>query len=113
MGNRRREEQSPAGIHPMNVLLLNYGQADNNSAYHILGHARGLVARGHDVLVCVSKSLPDGVFESRDGFRIASQKTVLAGGPRFVNGGKSDILHVWTPRETIRQFVARFAGAWG
>jgi glycosyltransferase involved in cell wall biosynthesis len=97
----------------MNLLLLNYGQADNNSACHILGHARALAARGHDVYVCVAKSVADDVFESQDGFRMASQKTTLKHGPRFADGRKADVLHAWTPRETIRQLVAKFSAAWG
>ncbi|OAI56302.1 hypothetical protein AYO49_04580 [Verrucomicrobiaceae bacterium SCGC AG-212-N21] len=97
----------------MNILLLNYGEADNNSACHILGHARALAARGHDVCVCVAKSVADDVFEPQEGFLMASQKTVLKHGPHFADGRKADVLHAWTPRETIRQFVAKFSAAWG
>jgi hypothetical protein len=97
----------------MNLLLLNYGQADNNSACHIFGHARAMAARGHDTCVSVAKSVPDGVFEPRDGFRLASQRTVLKSGPRFADGGPADILHAWTPRETVREFVDKYRGAWG
>jgi glycosyltransferase involved in cell wall biosynthesis len=97
----------------MNILILNYGQADNNSAYHILGHAQGLAARGHDVCVCVAKSVADGEFELRDGFRLSSQKTVLKLGPQFANGQTADVLHAWTPRETVRLFVEKFSSAWG
>lgn len=97
----------------MNLLLVNYGQADNNSAYHILGHARGLAQRGHDVCVAVSKSVPDRVFEPREGCRLASQKTILADGPRFADGRMTDVLHVWTPRESVRQWVAKLSGVHG
>lgn len=97
----------------MNLLFVNYGQADNNSACHIRGHARGLAARGHDVCVCVAKSVPDGAFEPCEGFRMASQRTVLRQGPGFANPSKTDVLHVWTPRETVRQFVEKFTEAWG
>ena len=96
----------------MNVLLVNYGQADNNSAYHILGFARGLTARGHDVCVAVAKSVPDGEFERRDGFRLASQRTVLKLGPGFANRKPADVLHLWTPRETMRQFAMAYRTAW-
>jgi glycosyltransferase involved in cell wall biosynthesis len=97
----------------MNILLFNYGQADNNSAYHILGHARGLAASGHDVCVGVAKSLPDGIYEAGHGYRLASHRTVLKLGPQFADGRPADVLHTWTPRETVRQFVARYAEAWG
>lgn len=97
----------------MNLLFLNYGQADNNSAYHILGHARRLAARGHDVCVAVAKSVPDGKFESREGFRLASHHTVLKMGPGFANGAGPDILHAWTPRENVRLFAERFHQTWG
>jgi len=96
----------------MRILLINYGQADNNSAYHILGHARSLAARGHDVCVGVAKSIPEGIYEPRDGFRLASQKTLLKLGARFSDGKPADILHVWTPRESIRRFVGKYRSAW-
>ena len=49
----------------LNVLLINYGPADNNSAYHILGHAAALATRGHAVCVGVVKGTPEG-FAARD-----------------------------------------------
>jgi len=97
----------------MNILFLNYGQADNNSACHILGFARALAARGHDVCVCVAKSVPEGVFETREGYRLAAQRTVLKWGPGFADGGRAEVLHAWTPRESVRLFVEKFAHAWG
>jgi glycosyltransferase involved in cell wall biosynthesis len=97
----------------VNILFANYGQSDNNSAYHIAGFAGGLAARGHDVCVAVAKSVPDGQFETVDGFRIASHRTVLKTGVSFADGRPADLLHVWTPRETMRQFALSHAAAWG
>ncbi|WP_113959355.1 glycosyltransferase [Roseimicrobium gellanilyticum] len=97
----------------MNILFANYGQSDNNSAYHIVGFASGLAARGHDVCVAVAKSVPDGQFESVGGFRMASHRTALKTGFTFADGRSADVLHVWTPRETMRLFASAHAAAWG
>ena len=86
----------------MNVLFTNYGQADNNSAHHIFGLADALAARGHDVVVGVVKSVPEGGFERRDGFRVVSHRTLLKEGARFADGKPADVLHAWTPRENVR-----------
>jgi glycosyltransferase involved in cell wall biosynthesis len=92
----------------MNLVLANYGEIDNNSAYHILGFARELARREHDVVVAVVKSVPDGECIEQDGFRILSHRTALTSGVAFANGGRADILHVWTPREITRQFAEAF-----
>ncbi|HSI62057.1 MAG TPA: glycosyltransferase [Candidatus Saccharimonadia bacterium] len=97
----------------MNILFANYGQSDNNSAYHIAGFASGLAARGHDVCVAVAKSVPDGKVEQVDGFRLVSHRTALKTGVTFADGRPADVLHVWTPRETMRQFANAHATAWG
>lgn len=97
----------------MNILFANYGQSDNNSAYHIAGFASGLAARGHDVCVAVAKSVPDGEFASVGGYRMASHRTALKTGFTFEDGRTADILHVWTPREAMRLFANAHATAWG
>lgn len=97
----------------VNVLFANYGQSDNNSAYHIAGFASGLAARGHDVCVTVVKSVPDGTVQSIDGYRLASHRTVLKTGVTFADGRPADVLHVWTPRECMRQFAEKHAAARG
>jgi glycosyltransferase involved in cell wall biosynthesis len=96
----------------LNVLLINYGPADNNSAYHILGHAAALATRGHAVCVGVVKGTPEG-FEARDGFRLTSHRALLKHGARFPNGLQADVLHIWTPREIVRSFTEAYQAAWG
>jgi len=60
----------------MRVILANYGQADNNSAYHIFRFARGLAERGHEVRVALAKLPPEAQFAEVDGFRIASHRVL-------------------------------------
>jgi glycosyltransferase involved in cell wall biosynthesis len=97
----------------MNILFVNYGQPDNNSAQHILGHAKALAARGHDVLAAMVKAAPLGETVHQDGFRLASLKTVLKVGPAFTNRRAADVLHVWTPREIVREFAGEYRARWG
>lgn len=97
----------------MNVVFVNFGQSDNNSAYHIQGFARGLAARGHDVVVAAVKAAPDGEYPARDGHRLVSHRTALRLGVPFADGNGADILHVWTPREITRLFAHIYAEVWG
>lgn len=97
----------------MNIVFANYGEAHNNSAGHIFGFAKGLAARGHDVVVAMAKPVADGEFSRRGEFRTVSHRTLLNAGPGFRNGRRADILHVWTPRENIRIFAVGFMVKWG
>ncbi len=97
----------------MRILLVNYGQADNNSANHIHGLARGLASSGHEVLVGVAKPVTEGEFVTREGFRMASHRAILKCGPGFAGHGKADVVHLWTPRETMRRFFIEYGARWG
>ncbi len=103
----------PTFVTVMNIVYANYGEAHNNSAGHIFGFAKGLAARGHDVVVAVAKPVADGEFAPRAGFRIVSHRALLKAGPGFHDGRRADILHVWTPRENVRRFAMDFLDKWG
>ncbi len=96
----------------MRVVFSNYGQADNNSAGHIFGFARGLAKRGHEVRVALAKLSPEAEFAEVDGFRIASHRALQQRGPGFDGGQVTDVLHVWTTREIMRRFAAEFSRSW-
>ena len=38
----------------LNIVFVNYGSFNNNSAGHIVGFANALAALGHDVVVCAN-----------------------------------------------------------
>jgi glycosyltransferase involved in cell wall biosynthesis len=97
----------------MNILFINYGESHNNSAHQIHGFARELGRRGHDCMVAAVKSVPNGEMEAREGFRLASHKTVQACGGGFLDGQPAEVLHAWTPREGIRLFVEKYRQKWG
>jgi len=97
----------------MNILYVNYGESHNNSAHQIHGFARQTGLRQHDCVVAAVKSVPNGEMEQREGFRLASYKTVHEKGGNFFNGRPADLLHIWTPREGIRLFVEKYRQRWG
>lgn len=72
-----------------------------------------MVARGHDCLVAVVKSVPQGEMESCDGFRLARHGTALDTGGAFANKRPADVLHLWTPRERVREFAQCYRERWG
>lgn len=89
-------------------MLINHGALESNSAYHVLGHAAALAAAGHDVCAGMVKGVSDGGFERLGGYRIGTHRTLLRQGAGFSNGAGADVLHVWTPREHVRQFAVAY-----
>ncbi len=98
----------------LRLLFVNFGQADNNSAQHINGFARALAALGHTVTVASVKSVPDGEFQPLDGFHLASHRTVPGEKTGAFPGSAAapDLIHVWTPREIIRDLANRALARW-
>ena len=90
----------------MNILFVNYGDFTTNSLNHIGGFAGWLTAHGHACVVAV----PEG----RDTLQVINDpqfgattyaEALAAGGSLFPDGRPADLLHAWTPRESVRQFV--------
>jgi glycosyltransferase involved in cell wall biosynthesis len=90
----------------MNILFVNYGGPENNSMNHIAGFADGLGQAGHDCVVAViarAKKGPELWPEHR--FRCINHRDIGAAAPLFANGRPADLVHAWTPRETVRRAV--------
>lgn len=92
----------------MNVILLNYGSLENNSANHIRGFAECLSASGHDVMICAPNINDSGREHSKYDYRIISNRDAIRHGVVFKDGKDCDILHAWTPREIIRGFLEKY-----
>jgi glycosyltransferase involved in cell wall biosynthesis len=89
----------------MNILFVNYGDFDSQSAIHIYHFANELTRRGHSCIVAVP-SKPETVRRiGEPRFSTASFEQVRAGDYAFPDGRGLDLIHAWTPREVVRQFV--------
>ncbi len=92
----------------MNVLFANYGDFATNSTNHIAGFANALAEAGHACVVAVPwgadtvRLVPEVRFQAR------SFRDCLERGPGFPDGRPADIVHAWTPREVVREFVLRY-----
>lgn len=92
----------------LNLLLINHGALDTNSAYHVLGHAQALAASGHDVRAGMTKLQGPPELELDNGLRVMSHRVLLDHGGAFRDGRPADVVHVWTPRENVRQFTETY-----
>lgn len=90
----------------VNILFVNYGDFTTNGLNHIGGFANWLAAQGHACVVAV----PEG----RDTLRVVHQprfqaatfdEVLAAAGKIFPDGRPADVLHAWTPRESVRKFI--------
>jgi glycosyltransferase involved in cell wall biosynthesis len=100
-----------AGV-PMNIVIASYLTFDNNSALHITGFANALTALGHRVVVSAAGPTSNAVDFGVPRFRciprqLTSESPELLG--KYFAGtgsGVPDLVHCWTPRESVRN-VAR------
>ncbi|HEY0965810.1 MAG TPA: glycosyltransferase [Opitutaceae bacterium] len=89
----------------MNILFANYGDYTTNSLNHIGGFAGWLSERGHACIVAVPSGRESFSAVHQPRFIAATFAEVLAGTVGFPDGRPADVLHAWTPRETVRTFI--------
>ncbi|MBI5381815.1 MAG: glycosyltransferase family 4 protein [Opitutae bacterium] len=95
----------------MNILFANYGDFTANSLNHIGLFAAALQARGHACVVAVPQGAETISAIARPQFTPATFAEVLARPAFFPDGRVADIVHAWTPRENVRQFVLAYQRA--
>lgn len=93
----------------MNVLFALYGDLSSNSAIPMAIHARELERSGYRCAVAIPSGTEGVRAIEQAGLRVHSYDQALAS-PRqlFGDGRLPDILHVWTPRESVRRFSSSF-----
>jgi len=99
-------ETQPAAV---NILFANYGDFATNSLNHIGPFANRLVEMGHPCLVAVPRGRETVACLDEALFQPATFADVLGAPNHFPNGQPADILHAWTPRESVRQFCESYA----
>lgn len=90
----------------MNILFVNYGDFTTNSLNHIGSFADWLTGAGHNCVVAVPSGKDTVASVHQPRFTPASYTEALAApSALFPDGRPADVLHAWTPRECVRQFV--------
>jgi glycosyltransferase involved in cell wall biosynthesis len=92
----------------MNILFVNYGDFTTNSLNHIGGFADTLAAAGHACVVAVPMRKETVTSLPRALFHPASFAEVLERPDCFPDGRSADVIHAWTPREWVREFVVAY-----
>lgn len=92
----------------MNILFVNYGDFSSNSINHIGPFANELTRRGHFCVVAVP-TIGDTIecIEERL-FQPATYTDVLTTSIHFPNGKPADIVHAWTPRINVSEFIYEY-----
>jgi glycosyltransferase involved in cell wall biosynthesis len=92
----------------VNLLFVNYGDFRTNSLNHIGGFANTLSSRGHACIVAVPEGKDTITAIADPLFAPATFAEVLAREVRFLDGRPADVIHAWTPREAVREFVVAY-----
>jgi glycosyltransferase involved in cell wall biosynthesis len=105
---RPHATEIPAPIETLNIVFINHGPYDNNSALHIAGFADALVSRGHRVVVSAT-GVPDSTEIGAPQFHSVPHQELSAAPERlseyFAGGGCPDIVHCWTPRPLVQRIA--------
>ena len=103
----------------LDIVFINYGSFNNNSAGHIVGFANALAERGHNVIVCASGDPRKAADYGDAQFRCVSRATLTAK-PETLHdlvgggtGGGSTLIHCWTTRENVRLAATAAVGCLG
>ncbi|MGD9971479.1 MAG: glycosyltransferase [Desulfatirhabdiaceae bacterium] len=124
-------ERLPAASHPavvrqernsqptLRILFVLPQPIDSNCGYHVERLAAGLQAQGVECIAAVPQTNPSPVTSHQSpvtshqspvtshlSLVTRSYTEIQKNGIPFSNGQGPDIIHAWTPREGVRQFVA-------
>jgi glycosyltransferase involved in cell wall biosynthesis len=92
-------------VETLNIVFINHGPYDNNSALHIAGFANALGSLGHHVVVSAA-GLPAAADIGLPHFHCVPHQVLCAAPTRlaeyFADDGRPDIVHCWTPRPIVQ-----------
>ncbi len=88
----------------MNILFVHYGSFSSNSINHIGPFAAELKKQGYDVAIALPELDTSFRYFPYHEVPVYSYEDLLEDPNRF-SGKPPEIIHAWTPREIIRQFV--------
>jgi glycosyltransferase involved in cell wall biosynthesis len=107
-GLRTAERNATRNPSALNIILINYGSFNNNSAGHIVGFADALAERGHNVIMCANGDPQKVADYGVSRVRCVSRAALMTGPetlPELLGegiGGAPTLIHCWTTRENVR-----------
>jgi glycosyltransferase involved in cell wall biosynthesis len=95
----------------MNLLIVAASEYSSNIAIHPLSVARFMQSRGVECIVSFSggSARPRGAWP----FRICDHAETAHNGVLFPDGKGPDLVHAWTPRESVRRLTERIVARYG
>jgi glycosyltransferase involved in cell wall biosynthesis len=89
----------------MKIGLIAHCNFRGNSAMHVFSIAVELQKLGHECCILVPDS-PETVYEhDHPSFEVMDYAAALKTGLSFVERGRPDVLHAWSPREHVRKIT--------
>ncbi len=92
----------------MNILFVNYGDCTSNSLNHIGAFANELCRLGHACVVAVPEKPETVEVLDQPLFPVRLFDQLLEDRPHFPDRRPADLVHAWTPRENVRDFVMHY-----
>ena len=92
----------------MNILFVNYGDFTTNSLNHVGAFANRLTLLGHACAVAVPENPETIAVVPGVLFIPTTFSRVLEHEPLFPDRRPADVVHVWTPREIVREFTLSY-----
>ncbi|WP_221032951.1 glycosyltransferase [Actomonas aquatica] len=92
----------------MNILFVNYGDCTSNSLNHIGAFANELCRGGHACVVAVPEKPETVAVLDAPLFPVRLFDQLLSDLPHFPDRRPADVIHAWTPRENVRDFVLHY-----
>lgn len=93
----------------MNILFVLYGDFYSNSANHLAIYARELQSLGHQCAVAIPYNLKSKNQYANGRFGAFLFDEVLENPWIVFDDGKpADVVHAWTPREVVREFICLY-----
>ncbi|MBK1878412.1 glycosyltransferase [Pelagicoccus mobilis] len=97
----------------MNILFVNYGDHSTNSLNHIGPFANYLTDAGHQCIVAIPGNLRSRSKLPKILFKTTSYSDLLSLAHHFPNGKPADVIHAWTPRINVLNFVHSYQARFG
>src|SRR2546430_7071447 len=87
----------------MNVVLVSHCDFTGNSAMHVFSVANELSRLGVNAAVCIPNKVETVAAHGTPNFELLDYQSADSHGFRLSDGRGPDLVHAWTPRESVRR----------
>jgi glycosyltransferase involved in cell wall biosynthesis len=91
----------------LNIFFVLHQEVNDKSGLHIQAHVNKLTVAGIDCQIAVPKSSKINRVARTISSRVQTFAQIEKSGVSFADGRGPDIVHAWTPRETVRVFCEK------